>query len=77
MRRNFGLDNLDLVTDDEGGAAVRAGRYVSKNVYTEVVVGNSTSEINLNLDVTPSLTLRGTLGQDGSTGVGVFFEKDY
>lgn len=77
LRRNFGLDNLDLVTDDEGGAAVRAGRYVSKNVYTEVVVGNSTSEINLNLDVTPSLTLRGTLGQDGSTGVGVFFEKDY
>jgi translocation and assembly module TamB len=78
LRQGFGLDDLDLRTDDTGGAAVTAGKYLSENVYTEVVVGSEgKTEINLNLDVSDSVTLRGRAGNDGSTGVGVFFEKDY
>lgn len=78
LRRGTGLDNLDIVTDDEGNAGVRAGRYLTSNVYTEVVVGSGDqTQINLNLDVTRSLTVRGTVGQDGSTGIGLYFERDY
>lgn len=78
LRQGFGLDDLDLRTDDSGGAAVTAGKYLAKNVYTEVVVGSEgKSEIHLNLDVNDSVTVRGRASNDGTTGLGVFFEKDY
>lgn len=78
LRQNFGLDDLDISTDESGGAAVRAGKYISENVYTDVTVDSQgQTEINLNLDVTPSFTVRGSVGDDGNTGVGVFFEKNY
>lgn len=78
LRAGFGLDDLDVKTDEAGTAAVTAGKYLSEKVYSEVVVGSEgQSEIHLNLDVTDSITLRGRAGNDGSTGVGVFFEKDY
>lgn len=78
LRKGFGLDNLDVITDAQGNAAVRAGRYLSENVYTEVVVGSrNQTQINLNLDVSPSVTVRGSLREDGNTGLGVFYERDY
>ncbi len=76
LRRGFGLDDLDITTGDEGVAALRAGKYITEKVYTDVTIGaDGTSEINLNLDVSPSLTLRGSVGT--GTGVGIYFEKDY
>ena len=43
-----------------------------------MTVGSSgTSEINLNLDVSPNLTVKGGLSSDGNTGIGIYFEKDY
>jgi translocation and assembly module TamB len=78
LRRNFGLDDLDLVTDPEGGTSVRLGRYISENVYTEVIVGTEgTSELNLNLDVRPGVTVRGSADSEGDTGFGIFVERDY
>ncbi|MDT8857658.1 translocation/assembly module TamB domain-containing protein [Paracoccaceae bacterium Fryx2] len=78
LRQGFGLDDLDLMTDENGGASVRAGRYLSKNLYTEIIVDQQgKSEINLNLDVTRSVTVRGSAGSDGNTGIGVYLEKNY
>ena len=78
LRQGFGLDNLDVKTTADGGAEVTAGKYLTKNVYSEVTVDqNGQSQINLNLDVTKSITLRGRAGSDGETGLGVFLEKDY
>ncbi len=78
LRNSFGLDDLDIATGDEGETALRAGKYLSEKVYTDVVIGSDgKSEINLNLDVTPSVTMRGTLGSDGQTGLGVYYERDY
>lgn len=78
LRKGFGLDDFDVTTGEDGEAAVRAGKYLSDNLYTDVTIGSEgTSEINLNLDVTPQIKLRGSVDSEGDTGIGVFFEKDY
>ncbi|WP_347138192.1 translocation/assembly module TamB domain-containing protein [Paracoccus sp. SSK6] len=78
LRNQVGLDDLDLATDDDGNVQVRAGKYLSENLYTDVSVGaDGKSSINLNLDVTDSLTARGSVGSDGDSTLGIYFERDY
>ena len=78
FRERIGLDDFDVTTDDEGNAAVRAGAYLSENVYTDVTVTSTgDTEINLNLDVTSEITAKGSVDQDGDTSVGLFYERDY
>ena len=78
LRKGFGLDNLDVKTDAAGGVSLTAGKYISKNIYSEVTVDQAgQSQINLNLDVTKSITLRGRANSDGTTGLGIVIEKDY
>lgn len=77
-RGALGLDDLDLTTDEEGVAALRAGRYLSERVYSDVTVDSEgRGEVSINLDLTPSVTLRARTDSDGRTGLGVFFERDY
>lgn len=78
LRQGFGLDNLDIQTSEGGAAAVTAGKYLSRNLYSEVTVDSEgKSQINLNLDLTKSVTVKGRATSDGTTGVGIYLEKDY
>ena len=78
LRQGFGLDDLDITTTESGATAVRAGKYISENVYTDVTAASDgTGEVSLNLDITSNLKGKATLGSDGNSGIGVFFEKDY
>ncbi|WP_208353014.1 translocation/assembly module TamB domain-containing protein [Pseudaestuariivita rosea] len=78
LRQNIGLDDLDVTSDAEGNTAVRAGTYITENIYTDVTVGSQgDTEINLNLDVTDNITVKGSVNDDGGTGIGLFFERDY
>ncbi len=78
LRRNFGLDDLDVTTSEDGSAALKAGKYLSENIYTEVEIDqDGKSQINLNLDLREGVTVKGRVGADGDTGIGVFLEKDY
>ncbi|MCX8227156.1 MAG: translocation/assembly module TamB domain-containing protein, partial [Sulfitobacter sp.] len=78
LRTGFGLDDLDVTTTDSGATAVRAGKYISDNVYTDVTAASDgTADISINLDIGKNLTAKGTVGSDGNTGIGLFFEKDY
>ena len=78
LRQNFGLDDLDVTTDEAGATGVRVGKYISENIYSDVTVDSTgRSRINLNLSITPSLTARGKLGSDSNLGIGLFLEKDY
>lgn len=78
LRQNFGLDDFDVGTDAEGNATVKAGKYISEKVYTDVTLdGRGETSLNLNLDVTRSITARGSVGSDGDSSLGLFFEKDY
>ncbi|PVH27863.1 translocation and assembly module protein TamB [Pararhodobacter oceanensis] len=77
-RQAMGLDDLDFTVDDEGNTAVRAGRYIGEEVYTDLSVDSTgRSEVTINLDLTPNVTLRGRVDTDGRSGVGIFFERDY
>ncbi|ABV95115.1 protein of unknown function DUF490 [Dinoroseobacter shibae DFL 12 = DSM 16493] len=77
LREEAGLDDLDLVTDEDGQTSLRLGKYISDDVYTNVDVNaDGETEIILNIDLTDSLTARGTAGTDDSA-IGLFFERDY
>lgn len=77
VREATGLDDLDIVTDEEGNTAARAGRYISDNAYLGVEAGSGGSgKVTIDLDITGDLKARGALGTDEST-LGIFYEKDY
>ncbi|MFN3723531.1 MAG: translocation/assembly module TamB domain-containing protein [Paracoccaceae bacterium] len=78
LRKGFGLDDLDVQTSADGTTQLTAGKYLTENVYSEVVVDqNGKSQINLNLDISDNVTLKGRVGADGNTGIGLFYERDY
>ncbi|TNF17487.1 MAG: hypothetical protein EP318_21255 [Rhodobacteraceae bacterium] len=78
LRRGLGAADLDIATDAEGNTEASVGTYISENIYTDVTVNSSgSSQINLNLDLTSDITVRGRVGSDGDTGIGIFFERDY
>ncbi|WP_415836442.1 translocation/assembly module TamB domain-containing protein, partial [Palleronia rufa] len=78
LRQSTGLDDLDVTTDAAGNVGLRAGKYVSENVYTNVEIDSAgEAQINLNLDVTDSITVRGGAANTGETTLGIFFERDY
>ncbi|MFD0917160.1 translocation/assembly module TamB domain-containing protein [Pseudahrensia aquimaris] len=76
IRRGTGLDNLDIVQDSDGNAAVRAGKYISDKVYLGVQAGKNT-EATINLDITDNVKVRGALSSTGESNIGVFLEKNY
>lgn len=78
LRDGFGLDDFEITADENGTAAVRAGKYLSENVYTDLTIGaDGTSEINLNIDISPSVTATGSTTSDGDSSLGIFFQRDY
>mgnify|MGYP001793688391 FL=1 len=78
LRQSFDLDDLDITTDDDGNAAVRAGKYLSENIYTDVTVGGAGgAAVSLNIDLTPNITAKGSVEADSNTSLGIFFERDY
>ncbi|WP_037310847.1 translocation/assembly module TamB domain-containing protein [Ruegeria halocynthiae] len=78
LREATGLDTVDIGASEGGAGRLGAGAYLSDNLYTDFTVNTEgDTEVNLNLDVTDSFTVRGTVDGRGETGVGVFFERDY
>jgi translocation and assembly module TamB len=78
LRDRFDLDDIDVTTTDSGETALRVGKYLTDNVYTDVTAASDgTGEVSLNIDLTPNLKGKATLGSDGDSSFGIFFEKDY
>ncbi len=78
IRSGAGLADLDVTTNEDGNAAVRAGAYLGENIYSDVTIDSAgETQLNLNLDVSPSLTVRGGVTNEGSSSLGIFFERDY
>lgn len=78
LRDGFGLADLDVGQNEGGAVAVRAGTYISENIYTGVEVGaDGEAQVNINLDLNKNLTARGSLSNKGDATLGIYFEKDY
>ncbi|WP_121067656.1 translocation/assembly module TamB domain-containing protein [Chachezhania antarctica] len=77
VREATGVDSIR--TGSSGGlGALTTGGYIADNVYSDVTVNTEgDTELNLNLDVTPSVTLRGRVDNTGEGGIGLFYERDY
>ncbi|RKF14056.1 translocation/assembly module TamB [Roseovarius spongiae] len=78
LRRQLGVDDLDITTDEEGNTGVRAGKYISDNIYTDVTASSGGGgEVSLNIDLSPSVTVKGSMDSDNESKLGIFFQKDY
>ncbi|MEI2299282.1 translocation/assembly module TamB domain-containing protein [Ensifer sp. MJa1] len=79
LRNKLGVDDLDVTTDEKGGASVRAGKYLNDRTYIELQQGSdsASSKAVINLDVGKGVKLKGSAAGDGSAAGGIFFEKEY
>ncbi|MEM6635152.1 MAG: translocation/assembly module TamB domain-containing protein [Pseudomonadota bacterium] len=77
-RAALGIDDLDIDTNDNDALSLRAGKYISDNIYTGLGVdAEGGTQLNLNLRITDSLTARGAVESTGTNSIGIFFERDY
>jgi translocation and assembly module TamB len=78
LRGATGLDDLDIVTDEDGTTAVRAGRYISENVYLDVLTSaGGETRASVNLDITDRVTARGSVDTEGNSTIGIYYQRDY
>ena len=78
LRGALGLSDFDVTTTDSGATQFSAGTYISENIYSEFTAdSDGNNEVNLNLDLSSSVTVKGSASSTGDTGLGIFYEKDY
>ncbi|MEM9901886.1 MAG: translocation/assembly module TamB domain-containing protein [Pseudomonadota bacterium] len=78
VREGLGVDDFNVVTDDVGETALQIGQYLTENIYTDVTTSTGgTTEININIDVTDDVTVKGSADNEGETSLGIFYERDY
>jgi translocation and assembly module TamB len=78
VRNATGLDDLDIVTESDGATALRAGKYLDDNIYLDLQTDSEgVSRASISLDINDRVTARGSVGSDGNSTIGVFYERDY
>jgi translocation and assembly module TamB len=81
LRRGLGVDTLDVVTGDspQDGASVRAGRYLSDDVYLELEqgMGEQTSRARIEVEILPNVSVEADTGADARSGIGLRWRFDY
>ena len=78
LRAGTGLDNLDILTEESGATAVRAGRYISEDVYLDVQTdSDGESRLGVAIDLSEYVKAQGAVGSDGNTTFGLFYERDF
>ncbi len=86
LQKSLGLDRLSVAsntttsatgTTENSGAAIQAGRYISKRVYIEGKQSNTgTSQVQVDVDLTKHLKLQTRLGNGTATTQGTTPEND-
>jgi translocation and assembly module TamB len=77
LRGAVGLDDLDIVTEEDGGTAVRAGKYIDENIYLNLETGAGETSAEIVLELSDRITARGQVESDGNTTLGIFFQRDF
>ena len=78
-RGALGLDTLDVGGSESGGASVKAGKYLSENVYLEVESGitDASSKVRVEMDLTPQISVETQVDQDSNSAFGINWKFDY
>ena len=79
LRDLTGLDDIRVDTGDDGQATVGAGKYLTEDVYLELEkgAGEQSGTANIQVEVTPSISVESEIGQDAQAGAGVIWKWDY
>ena len=79
LRSAIGVDDLDVTTDDKGGTAVSAGKYLNDRTYLSLQKGEKpgSGKARIDLDVGKGVKLRGEASDAGEAKGGIFFEREY
>ncbi|MCV6823892.1 MULTISPECIES: translocation/assembly module TamB domain-containing protein [Halocynthiibacter] len=78
IRKGLGVDDIEIINESDGETAVRAGKYLTDDLYSDITVrGDGKTEFSLNYDVTKKLSAKGKVISDGNSAIGLFYETDY
>lgn len=79
MRRQLGLDSLDVGVGADGGLGVGANRAINDRISVGAKAGAKPADtgVSVDVDLTRKLRLKGEATMDGNTGVGLGFEMEY
>lgn len=77
-RKATGADTVSIAGDSGGQPSLGVGGYLADNVYTDVSVNtDGDTELNINLDVTDSVTIKGMVDNSGQSGIGLFYDREF
>lgn len=79
LRNAIGVDDLDVVTDEQGGTSVQAGKYLNDRTYVTIQKGEKpgSGKARIDLNVGRGVKLRGEASDAGEAKGGIFYEKEY
>jgi translocation and assembly module TamB len=79
LRNAIGVDDLDVITDEKGGTAVTAGKYLNDRTYLSIQKGEKpgSGKARIDLDVGRGVKLRGEASDAGEAKGGIFYEHEY
>ena len=78
LRGATGLDDLDIVSEQDGATALRLGKYIENNIYLGLQTDTEgVSRAEINIEINDRVTARGAVGSDGNSTIGLFYERDF
>lgn len=79
IRNVLKIDTLDVVSDEEGETAVKAGKYLNDDVYVEVEKGaaDQSGRARVEIEVLPNIAVEAETSENADSGVGIKWKLDY
>ncbi len=79
LRNATGFDDIRVDAGGEDGPSVGVGKYIADNVYLELEkgAGKESGAAQIEIEVTPNVTVESEIGENAQAGGGVFWRWDY
>jgi translocation and assembly module TamB len=81
LQSSVGIDRLRVLGADEvtgRGTSIAAGQYISNDIYVEIVTdARGYTATQLEISLTPALSVLSSVGSFGGSNVNVRYRKDY
>ncbi|MBT4836655.1 MAG: hypothetical protein HON94_04850 [Methylococcales bacterium] len=77
LRNKIGLDNLGIEGDGLKNSSIKAGKYVTDDIYVEIEEGLKSSKLSVEMQLTPQITIDAEVDKRNNSGVGINWKKDY